>query len=96
MAREAENMERTVISYLICLGCSQEATQSKEECLSIRLMEEQEAALFHQQVVALRQALARAQADNLMMCEQQESQVSGPRSSSSLTLSAPCRAGRAE
>lgn len=62
----------------LCLGYSQEATQSKKECVSTKLMAEQEVVLFRQQLLALRQALARAQAHNVRMCEQQESQVSEP------------------
>lgn len=42
-------------------------------------MAEQEVVLFRQQLLALRQALAKAQARNVRMCEQQESQVSEPR-----------------
>lgn len=61
---------------LLCLGCSQEAVQTKKECLNIKLMAEQEVVLFRQQLLALRQALARAQADNVKMCRQQENQVS--------------------
>ncbi|KAB0401166.1 hypothetical protein E2I00_011376 [Balaenoptera physalus] len=45
-----------------------EAMQSKRECLNIKLMAEQE-------LLALRQALARAQADNVRICKQQESQA---------------------
>ena len=49
--------------------------QRKKECLSIKLMAEQEAVLFRQQLLALRQALARAQADNVRMRKQQDNQV---------------------
>ncbi|XP_045721242.2 coiled-coil domain-containing protein 162-like [Mirounga angustirostris] len=52
-----------------------EALQSKKECLSVQLMAEQEVVLFRQQLLALRQALARAQADNTRMHEQQENQA---------------------
>nr|XP_044613213.1 uncharacterized protein LOC106829732 isoform X1 [Equus asinus] len=52
-----------------------EAMQSKTECLSIKLMAEQEAVLFRQELLALRQALARAQADNVRMCRQQDNQA---------------------
>ncbi|XP_015428202.1 PREDICTED: coiled-coil domain-containing protein 162 [Myotis davidii] len=52
-----------------------EAAQSKKECVSTKLMAEQEVVLFRQQLLALRQALARAQAHNVRMCEQQESQA---------------------
>ncbi|KAF6364701.1 hypothetical protein mRhiFer1_009828 [Rhinolophus ferrumequinum] len=38
-------------------------------------MAEQEAVLFRQQLLALRQALARAQADNVRMCKQQNGQA---------------------
>lgn len=43
--------------------------QSKKECLNIKLMAEQEVLLFCQQLLALRQALARAQADNVRICK---------------------------
>ncbi|XP_055391214.1 coiled-coil domain-containing protein 162-like [Bubalus kerabau] len=52
-----------------------EAVQRKKECLNIKLMAEREVVLFHQQLLALRQALARAQADNVKMCRQQENQA---------------------
>ncbi|XP_077636153.1 coiled-coil domain-containing protein 162-like [Crocuta crocuta] len=52
-----------------------EAMQSKKECSSIKLMAEQEAVLFHQQLGALRQALARAQAHNTRMRKQQDNQA---------------------
>ncbi|XP_065767757.1 coiled-coil domain-containing protein 162-like [Muntiacus reevesi] len=52
-----------------------EAVQTKKECLNIKLMAEQEVVLFRQQLLALRQALARAQADNVKMCRQQENQA---------------------
>ncbi|KAK1338126.1 hypothetical protein QTO34_001236 [Cnephaeus nilssonii] len=52
-----------------------EAAQSKKECVSTKLMAEREVVLFRQQLLALRQALARAQARNVRMCEQQESQA---------------------
>ncbi|XP_004406785.1 PREDICTED: coiled-coil domain-containing protein 162-like [Odobenus rosmarus divergens] len=52
-----------------------EALQSKKECLSIQLMAEQEVVLFRQQLLALRQALARAQADNTRMHERQDNQM---------------------
>uniref|UniRef100_A0A8C0YW20 Coiled-coil domain containing 162 n=1 Tax=Canis lupus familiaris TaxID=9615 RepID=A0A8C0YW20_CANLF len=52
-----------------------EAMQRKKECLSIKLMAEQEAVLFRQQLLALRQALARAQADNVRMRKQQDNQA---------------------
>ncbi|XP_074224610.1 uncharacterized protein LOC105077107 isoform X7 [Camelus bactrianus] len=53
----------------------EEAMQSKKECLSIKLMAEHEVTLFRQQLLALRQALARAQADNARVCRQQENQA---------------------
>ncbi|XP_077018695.1 uncharacterized protein LOC143685039 isoform X2 [Tamandua tetradactyla] len=52
-----------------------EAIQSKKECFSIKLMAEREAVLFRQQLLALRQALARAQADNAKMRKQQDKQT---------------------
>lgn len=61
--------------------------KNKKECLSIKLMAEQEVVLFRQQLQALRQALARAQADNMRMRQQQDSQVSECQNlSSSLSL----------
>uniref|UniRef100_A0AC11EJI6 Uncharacterized protein n=1 Tax=Ovis aries TaxID=9940 RepID=A0AC11EJI6_SHEEP len=52
-----------------------EAVQTKKECLNIKLMAEREVVLFRQQLLALRQALARAQADNVKMCRRQENQA---------------------
>uniref|UniRef100_A0A7N9DEJ6 Coiled-coil domain-containing protein 162 n=1 Tax=Macaca fascicularis TaxID=9541 RepID=A0A7N9DEJ6_MACFA len=52
-----------------------EAIQSKKECLRIKLMAEREVGLFRQQILALRQALARAQADSARMWKQQDSQA---------------------
>ncbi|KFO28653.1 hypothetical protein H920_09944 [Fukomys damarensis] len=52
-----------------------ESIQSKKECLRIKLMAEQEAGLFRQQLLALRQALARAQADNARLWKQQDKQA---------------------
>ncbi|KAB1275597.1 Coiled-coil domain-containing protein 162 [Camelus dromedarius] len=66
---------RNLSLALLCLGCSQEAMQSKKECLSVKLMAEHEVTLFRQQLLALRQALARAQADNARVCRQQENQA---------------------
>uniref|UniRef100_A0A8C0X0L6 Coiled-coil domain-containing protein 162 n=1 Tax=Castor canadensis TaxID=51338 RepID=A0A8C0X0L6_CASCN len=52
-----------------------ESVQNKKECLSIKLMTEQEVSLLRQQLRALRQALARAQADNTRLWMQQNSQA---------------------
>uniref|UniRef100_A0A452VNR9 Coiled-coil domain-containing protein 162-like n=1 Tax=Ursus maritimus TaxID=29073 RepID=A0A452VNR9_URSMA len=52
-----------------------EAVQSKKEYLNLQLMAEREVALFRQQLPALRQALARAQADNTRMRKQQDHQA---------------------
>uniref|UniRef100_A0ABI7VWZ2 Coiled-coil domain-containing protein 162-like n=1 Tax=Felis catus TaxID=9685 RepID=A0ABI7VWZ2_FELCA len=52
-----------------------EAMQSQKECLSIKLMAEREAVLFHQQLGVLRQALAGAQAANTRMRKQQDNQA---------------------
>uniref|UniRef100_A0A8D2JTY3 Coiled-coil domain-containing protein 162 n=1 Tax=Theropithecus gelada TaxID=9565 RepID=A0A8D2JTY3_THEGE len=52
-----------------------ESIQSKKECLRIKLMAEREVSLFRQQILALRQALARAQADSARMWKQQDSQA---------------------
>ncbi|KAM6181754.1 uncharacterized protein O8D03_000195 [Erethizon dorsatum] len=52
-----------------------ESIQSKKEYLSIKLMAEREAGLFRQHLLALRQALARAQADNARLWEQQDKQA---------------------
>nr|XP_031311988.1 uncharacterized protein LOC105097150 isoform X4 [Camelus dromedarius] len=56
-------------------NAAEEAMQSKKECLSVKLMAEHEVTLFRQQLLALRQALARAQADNARVCRQQENQA---------------------
>lgn len=75
------------------LGRSQEALQSKKECLSVQLMADQEVVLLRQQLRALRQALARAQADNARMVRQHDNQVSEPQEPSpSLSLSSLCKA----
>lgn len=66
--------------------------QSKKECLHVKLMAEREASLFRQQLLALRQALARAQADNTWLREQQNKQVPRPQTSSSLSLHTVCKA----
>uniref|UniRef100_G1RPP9 Coiled-coil domain containing 162 n=1 Tax=Nomascus leucogenys TaxID=61853 RepID=G1RPP9_NOMLE len=57
-----------------------ESIQSKKEYLRIKLMAEREMGLFRQQVLALRQALARAQADSARIWKQQDSQISKPQS----------------
>ncbi|XP_021793712.2 coiled-coil domain-containing protein 162 isoform X5 [Papio anubis] len=54
---------------------AKESIQSKKECLRIKLMAEREVSLFRQQILALRQALARAQADSARMWKQQDSQA---------------------
>uniref|UniRef100_A0A8C0X3Y0 Uncharacterized protein n=1 Tax=Castor canadensis TaxID=51338 RepID=A0A8C0X3Y0_CASCN len=54
---------------------AKESVQNKKECLSIKLMTEQEVSLLRQQLRALRQALARAQADNTRLWMQQNSQA---------------------
>ncbi|XP_003781860.3 coiled-coil domain-containing protein 162-like [Otolemur garnettii] len=53
----------------------EESMQSKKECLRIKLMAEQEAGLFRQQLLALRRVLARAQADNARLWKQQDDQA---------------------
>ncbi|XP_037376091.1 coiled-coil domain-containing protein 162-like [Talpa occidentalis] len=52
-----------------------EAVQCKKECLSIKLMAEQEEVLFRQQLLALRQALLKAQTNNVRLCKQQDNQA---------------------
>nr|XP_040139111.1 uncharacterized protein LOC101969599 isoform X5 [Ictidomys tridecemlineatus] len=52
-----------------------ESIRSKKECLRIKLMAEREAGLFRQQLLALRQALASAQADNARMRKRQDDQA---------------------
>lgn len=76
----------------LCFGYLQESVQSKKECLNIKLMAEQEAALFRQELQGLRQALARAQDDNTRMCKQQDKQVPRPQSLSFLIKNIFCRA----
>uniref|UniRef100_A0A8C4WHW8 Coiled-coil domain-containing protein 162 n=1 Tax=Gopherus evgoodei TaxID=1825980 RepID=A0A8C4WHW8_9SAUR len=45
-------------------NAEKEALQNKEECLNAKMLAEQEVLLFHQQLVAIRKALAKSQADN--------------------------------
>nr|XP_045011483.1 uncharacterized protein LOC101610720 [Jaculus jaculus] len=52
-----------------------ESIQSQKECLGIKLMAEQEVSLLRQQLLAVRQVLARAQADNTRLRKQQETQA---------------------
>ncbi|XP_004674134.2 PREDICTED: coiled-coil domain-containing protein 162 [Condylura cristata] len=52
-----------------------EAVQSKKECLSIKLMAEQEEVLFCQQLLAVRQALVKAQSDSMRLYRQQDKQA---------------------
>ncbi|XP_059257148.1 uncharacterized protein LOC132018346 [Mustela nigripes] len=52
-----------------------EALQSKKECLSVQLMADQEVVLLRQQLRGLRQALARAQADNARMLRMHDNQA---------------------
>uniref|UniRef100_A0A8C5KR80 Coiled-coil domain containing 162 n=1 Tax=Jaculus jaculus TaxID=51337 RepID=A0A8C5KR80_JACJA len=54
---------------------AQESIQSQKECLGIKLMAEQEVSLLRQQLLAVRQVLARAQADNTRLRKQQETQA---------------------
>ncbi|XP_075409857.1 coiled-coil domain-containing protein 162-like [Tenrec ecaudatus] len=52
-----------------------EAIRSQKECLSTKLMAEREVVLLRQQLLALRQALAQAQADNVGLWKRQENQA---------------------
>lgn len=52
-----------------------ESILSKKECLRIKLMAEQEAALLHQQLLAARQALTKAQTDNRKLWRQNDTQA---------------------
>ncbi|KAM4866054.1 coiled-coil domain-containing protein 162-like [Thomomys bottae] len=52
-----------------------ESIQSKRECLRIKLMAEQEVGLLRQQLLALRQTLARAQEDSMRLWKQQDIQA---------------------
>lgn len=52
-----------------------ESIHSKKECLRIKLMAEQEVALLHQQLLAARQALTKAQTDNRKLWWQNETQA---------------------
>ncbi|XP_052020238.1 uncharacterized protein LOC127669996 [Apodemus sylvaticus] len=52
-----------------------ESVHSKKECLRIKLMAEQEVALLHQELLAARQALAKAQTDNRKLWWQHDTQA---------------------
>ncbi|OBS78546.1 hypothetical protein A6R68_19055, partial [Neotoma lepida] len=52
-----------------------ESIHSKKECLRIKLMAEQEVSLLRQQLLAVRQALAKAQTDNRKLWRQQDTQA---------------------
>ncbi|XP_051020197.1 uncharacterized protein LOC127205081 [Acomys russatus] len=52
-----------------------ESVHSQKECLRVKLMAEQEVELLHQQLLAARQALAKAQADNRKLWWQQGTQA---------------------
>ncbi|XP_006881290.1 PREDICTED: coiled-coil domain-containing protein 162-like [Elephantulus edwardii] len=52
----------------------EEVIQNKKECLRTKLMAEQEVVLLRQELQALRQALARAQADNISLWRRHENQ----------------------
>uniref|UniRef100_A0A8C6RZ87 Coiled-coil domain containing 162 n=1 Tax=Nannospalax galili TaxID=1026970 RepID=A0A8C6RZ87_NANGA len=54
---------------------AKESIQSKKECLGIKLMAEQEVGLLRQQLLAVRQALTRAQTDNMRLWKQQNTQA---------------------
>uniref|UniRef100_A0A8C6IIY7 Coiled-coil domain containing 162 n=1 Tax=Mus spicilegus TaxID=10103 RepID=A0A8C6IIY7_MUSSI len=54
---------------------AKESILSKKECLRIKLMAEQEAALLHQQLLAARQALTKAQTDNRKLWRQNDTQA---------------------
>ncbi|XP_019375660.1 PREDICTED: transmembrane protein FLJ37396 isoform X2 [Gavialis gangeticus] len=51
-----------------------EARQNKKECLTAKMMAEQEVTLFHEQLVAVRKALARSEAENEKLQKQLDQQ----------------------
>uniref|UniRef100_A0A674HYJ5 Coiled-coil domain containing 162 n=2 Tax=Terrapene triunguis TaxID=2587831 RepID=A0A674HYJ5_9SAUR len=55
-------------------NAEKEALQNKEECLNAKMLAEQEVLLFRQQLVAIRKALAKSQADNERLKEQLDKQ----------------------
>lgn len=71
------------------MQCWQESIHSKKECLRIKLMAEQEVALLHQQLLAARQALTKAQTENRKLWRQNDTQV--PRTPELATLSVATR-----
>ncbi|KAM7171725.1 coiled-coil domain-containing protein 162-like [Macrochelys suwanniensis] len=56
-------------------NAEKEALQNKEECLNAKMLAEQEVLLFRQQLVAVRKALAKSQADNERLKKQLDKQV---------------------
>ncbi|XP_074803677.1 coiled-coil domain-containing protein 162-like [Natator depressus] len=55
-------------------NAEKEALQNKEECLNAKMLAEQEVFLFRQQLVAVRKALAKSQADNERLKKQLDKQ----------------------
>uniref|UniRef100_A0A8C3S8N3 Coiled-coil domain-containing protein 162 n=1 Tax=Chelydra serpentina TaxID=8475 RepID=A0A8C3S8N3_CHESE len=55
-------------------NAEKEALQNKEECLNAKMLAEQEVLLFRQQLVAVRKALAKSQADNERLKKQLDKQ----------------------
>uniref|UniRef100_A0A8C0HAT9 Uncharacterized protein n=1 Tax=Chelonoidis abingdonii TaxID=106734 RepID=A0A8C0HAT9_CHEAB len=55
-------------------NAEKEALQNKEECLNAKMLAEQEVLLFRQQLVAIRKALAKSQADNERLKKQLDKQ----------------------
>ncbi|KAM9156376.1 coiled-coil domain-containing protein 162-like [Pangshura tecta] len=56
-------------------NAEKEALQNKEECVTAKMLAEQEVLLFRQQLVAIRKALAKSQADNERLKKQLDKQV---------------------
>ncbi|XP_074845223.1 coiled-coil domain-containing protein 162-like [Carettochelys insculpta] len=56
------------------MNLSQETLQNKEECLNVKMLAEQEVLLFRQQLVAVRKALAKSQAENEKLNKQLDKQ----------------------
>ncbi|XP_051031282.1 uncharacterized protein LOC127215027 [Phodopus roborovskii] len=52
-----------------------ESFHSKRECVRVKLMAEQEVSLLHQQLLAVRQALAKAHTDSRKLRQQQDTQA---------------------
>ncbi|EMP38038.1 hypothetical protein UY3_04797 [Chelonia mydas] len=75
------NAEKDCATYIVLVMAASpgarsgmEALQNKEECLNAKMLAEQEVFLFRQQLVAVRKALAKSQADNERLKKQLDKQ----------------------